>query len=59
MPQMYLTVSTTFRHRWVGLTFMAIACVPFMLLGLEPSERATKRLASIAYRLAGPKVTVS
>ncbi len=59
MAQINATVSLTFRHRWLGMTFIVITCAPFMLLGIEPSEKTTERLASIAYRLAGPKVTVS
>ncbi len=59
MARINATVSLTFRHRWIGLTFMIIACAPFVLLGIEPSEKTTRRLVDIAYRLMGPKVIVS
>ena len=59
MAQINATVSLTFRHRWIGLTFMVITCAPFVLLGVEPSEKTTRRLVNIAYRLMGPKVIVS
>lgn len=59
MAQINLTVSTTYRHRWLGMAFLAFTCAPFVLLGVEPSEKTTRRLVGIAYRLMGPNVSVS
>lgn len=59
MAQITGTVSLTFRHRWLGMAFIAVTCAPFVLLGSEPSEETTKRLVGVAYRLMGPKVTIS
>lgn len=59
MAQINATVSLNFRHRWLGLTFIVVTCAPFVLFGVEPSEKTAERLVGIAYRLMGPKVTVS
>lgn len=59
MAPINATVSLNFRHRWLGLAFIAVTCAPFVLLGVEPSEKTTERLVGIAYRLMGPKITVS
>lgn len=58
MAQITATLSLTFRHRWLGMAFLAVTWAPF-LLGVEPSEKTTRRLGGIAYRMMGPKVTVS
>ena len=59
MAQITVTISHTFRHRWLGMTFLVVTFAPFVLLGVEPSEKTTQRLASIAYRLMGPKISVT
>lgn len=59
MAEINLTLRLTFRHRWLGLAFVALVAIPSDLLGLTYSDRATDRFAHIAYRLMGPKITAT
>ena len=56
MAEIIATLSLTYRHRWIGMTFIAVTCAPFVLFGVEPSEKTTRRLVNVAYRLMGPRI---
>lgn len=59
MGQLSVTVSLTYRRKWLGIAFVLIARAPFALLGVKPSKATTKRIVEVASWMMGPKITVS
>lgn len=58
MAQINATVSLTYRHRWLGRSFMWLAAVP-VWFGMAYSDAAMNRIVDISYRLMGPKFSVA
>lgn len=58
MAEVILTLSLSFRHRWLGVAFVYAACLP-NLVGFVWGDPAEVRIAHIAYRLMGPKITAT
>lgn len=58
MAEVNLTLSLSFRHRWLGVAFTYAACLP-NLVGFVWSDQAEERIAHIVYRLMGPKITAT